>query len=284
MPDGEIESAYREPEKPKEKPLTEEEGRYLEDVIAMYRTQVDAGYWTLDQATEYLGYVYDRIQLMGIIPTTPYYKEVAAYRETQARIRSAGPLAGSLLEVSSRFEEDLKGIQAQDLPYEEKMRQAANLYQEYARTTPIIKQFINPYKAEEVLGSYIETTLTPKQKEALKFRRTAWAEAQGAPYYPKEAGRAEARRAKILRETKYPLVFEAAKPAGTQPWRDWFESQYSSLVRRFQVAPAEEVEKGFPAWLAKETPKLREEWFSRTLGEQGGRARAFQPMIRTVKW
>lgn len=109
---------------------------------------------------------------------------------------------------------------------------------------------------------------------------------------------------------------------GSRPWKEWFESRYSDLLRRFQAtSPAyekylgrereaeaflygrggryapkelmrpgakpmtgERIEKSWAQWLKGQVPELREEWYSYAPYRRGERPQTFAPRIQTVQF
>jgi len=100
-------------------------------------------------------------------------------------------------------------------------------------------------------------------------------------------------------QPEYETAFEKERAGlgGAQPWKDWFSSQYPSLVSRFKAEypfkreeypglyPAEAKVKYEKTWaerLRERKPELREEYATRYPFGMGARPWAYQPRIQTV--
>ena len=79
--------------------------------------------------------------------------------------------------------------------------------------------------------------------------------------------------------------FDQVGATGPPAWKNWFEQNYPSIVRKFGVQPKEEkTPEGWSEFLQKERTRLKEEFASRSPYSRGERPGAFQPRIKTVAW
>ena len=135
--------------------------------------------------------------------------------------------------------------------------------------------------SEEQVTSFIEQRgeLQERATERRKLREAWWREPPRPEYMP------------AFEEERMGLE-------GPQPWRQWFESRYPTLTKRFQAIlpklergfwpglyPGEVEEKAEKTWaeyLKRKTPELREEYATKYPYGMGGRPWAFAPRIKTV--
>ena len=126
---------------------------------------------------------------------------------------------------------------------------------------------------------------------ALRLTSKGWAKYQRGKAWQKERVTPE-----------YSRIFTQYAPEleGSQPWKDWFESNYSSLVAKFEASipefeakywkdkrpkeVEEEVEAGWAEWLKKKTPELKEEYQTKYPYGIQGRPWAFSPRVQTVQF
>jgi len=80
-----------------------------------------------------------------------------------------------------------------------------------------------------------------------------------------------------------PPLFEEMGATGPPQWRDWFESKYGGMVRRF-IQPEKRTEAGWGEFLKQRTPEIKEEWWSLGPYGRGERPSMYQSPIRTVKF
>jgi len=85
---------------------------------------------------------------------------------------------------------------------------------------------------------------------------------------------------------QYKSIFGETEVTGTQRWRDWYESKYSSELSRFRattpIGTAEQKEESWAEFLRKRKPELKEEFYRQPQYQRGLRPSAFAPRIKTV--
>jgi len=82
---------------------------------------------------------------------------------------------------------------------------------------------------------------------------------------------------------QYRPAYEAAG-MGSQPYRDWFERQYSAELSRYREGVETPTEESWATYLKKREPQLREEWAGLSPWERGERPSYFAPAIKTVQF
>jgi len=93
----------------------------------------------------------------------------------------------------------------------------------------------------------------------------------------------QARALPALRRSFVPPLFEEMEVTGPPRWRDWFESKYGSMVRRF-IEPEQRTKASWVDYLRKQKAKTREEWWSLGPFARGERPSVYQPSIKTVRF
>jgi len=118
------------------------------------------------------------------------------------------------------------------------------------------------------------------------------------PLSPEEARRQAFEAYRIQPEYQRAFTETAMGLAGPQPFRDWFGSQYPSIVAQFKTTIPKLEERYWPGLGPKEveerveqtwaeylkTPRFREEYATRYPLGQYGRPWAFAPRIQTVRF
>tara|TARA_Y100000310_G_scaffold205781_1_gene206110 strand:+ start:534 stop:1949 length:1416 start_codon:yes stop_codon:yes gene_type:complete len=92
------------------------------------------------------------------------------------------------------------------------------------------------------------------------------------------------------RQPEFERVFEEqAALTGSQPWQDWFERRYGTLLRQFKATTpketeAEPLETSWADFLRQRKPQLKEEYYAQSPYARGERPSAFQQKIKTVNF
>ena len=184
---------------------------------------------------------------------------------TQFREMFDTPLPSSIKGIPS---ESVNQILGSGLPYGEKLQAVIRAHSELTGETLTSSNY---YK----LLNTVQASLSPEELKALARS---------------DEGAVAARRARGVRTQASPFRFETAFEdiratlTGSRPWRRWFESRYSSLVRQYRGAPAEQTEVGWTAFLKKRKPELKEEFFGLSPFQRGERPSAFAPKVRSVRF
>jgi len=84
---------------------------------------------------------------------------------------------------------------------------------------------------------------------------------------------------------------------GSQPYLDWFESQFSGLLRRYLAGrpeyfywpgkttkEKEEYEAGWAEFLEKEKGKMEQKWWGLRPSQRGEKPWAYAPRVQTVEY
>lgn len=291
-----------------EAPLPLAVSQYIDDVMGYVNYYQRVGNITQTQAEAYLQAVETHILDYGLSSKTPYYKEVMQWREYQAQ--EAETKVGLTQEqLYEKAQEEARRGTERETVRARVMRESAPRdpdylakkaailanpdfsYQEkvYVQLRALTKQLQAQYGLNDMVTNDLYQQANFEAFEQLPPEYQQWYQLGGG------GGAVETLRRGIPEpreptpaEPQYWSAFEAMG-AGPQPWRRWFESNYSSLLAQYKLAfpeerPVKEEEKGWAEWLAQKTPKLREEWGALSPYARGEYPGRYAPSIRTVRW
>ena len=232
-------------------------------------------------------------RLKAYYPDEEHIWDIFHYYITSGRIteQQAGQawryMSSPYRESSAEREEKKKEILGSDSPILKKVVPLMELYKRSGWG------LLGYQEATQMVFDYLK--LTPKeqkqQKELQYNLDVVSGETEGRPVAPRTAYEPYTGY-EPAPTPRYEPAFEAMRAGlgGTQPWKDWFESKYSTLLRRFkttlpaELPPAEEAERTWAEWLKKQKPELKEQWWGLGAYQRGERPAAFAPRVRTVKF
>jgi len=255
-PETSVEKATREmKERGFPLPTRPDTNDYLRELYKIYDQLVREGAIYPGDRDEYWERTYDYIQQHGLTPALPYYKKIQTETVEAQFGKDWGDYQKLVLEYGGTYRDKLSAL--------------VEAYPWGGKTEGGDQQAYRQIK-EAVLGS-----LSPEERQDRLARTEArWREpeeALPAPYAPTTG-------------VKYGPAFEEMRVTlgGPQPWRDWFERMYGTLIRRYKGAAEKPTEVGWAEYLKEQRARLREEWSRAGAYGRGERPAAFQPKIRTV--
>ena len=248
-PETSVERATREArERGYPLPTRPDINAYLRELYKIYDQLVREGVLYPGTRDEYWERTYDYIKEHGLTPALPYYGRIQEEATAKKFGEEWGDYEKLVLEYGGTYEEKLGALL-------EAHPQSGDLKVYYGLK-------------HKVWGS-----LGPEERKERERRRPRGVRELPAP-----------QRAPYVTPFAYEPAFEAIRGglAGPQPWKDWFERMYGTLIRRYKGVEAGPPPVGWAEYLKEQRPKLREEWWSGGAYGRGERPGAFAPKIRTV--
>ncbi len=260
---------------------------YLEYALSTYQGLVEQGYLSQDVADRYMDEIAAYIDAQGITPKLPYFE---AFQEVLAA--EAPSKEKERLDLYERVKPTY--LASTDMSFSEKFTALLRLHPDAGRTD-VARQI-----RSDVIGSLTEKDIDPgivRQYKSLYEKSVTdrpyaqWLIYQGlaTPEGRSGGGDGVSRR---LGATTRPEAFpfepafeeERARLGGPQIWKNWFEDRFGLQIRRFKGQVEDQTEETWAAFLKKQTPKLREEWWKVGAFRRGERPSVQQPRIRTVRF
>jgi len=248
--------------------LTGDEYLYWQRAVDLVAGWIQSGRWTPEQGEAALERVDQHLIDMGVSPNTYLYEQVWApiktEREYQEKIEKKEGLIGlqrvqrdRVLGARDEYNRMAQYLLDAPMSPEEKRNSLLNLYYQYAEEAML------PETTPQDLEGAIVETLTPAERQ-----KRMW----GPPV--------QTRKRPVVEPFRPEPAFEEMRGGlQPQPWREWFESSYSQILRQYKATEEEPTTKGWAEYLKRRKPELKEEWWT------GRRERAaFAPRITTVKF
>ncbi|KKN29262.1 hypothetical protein LCGC14_0845680 [marine sediment metagenome] len=261
-----------------------EYGQSLWDILT---EQVEAGEILPERRLEIWQQTSDYVLEKGLTPALPYF----------TYIRDVYP--GVLEERKSL--EDYERIKptylaSTDMSYWDKVKALVRLHPQGARADIFrqIKNEVFPTITEKDIDPGILRSYRSRYEKSVTDEPYAqWLIHQGLASLEGRAGAGDGDSERFGgRTTARPEGFEF-EPAfekerlglgGSQIWKNWYEARFGLQIRRFKGQVEDQTEETWAAFLKKQTPKLREEWWKVGAFRRGERPSVQQPRIRTVRF
>ena len=260
-----------------EKPIIQ----ILEEELAKVQGWIEAGVMTHPEAVAYLDQFETYWEAIGTQREQQAFAGRAGEQQrlqAEANIRGAAALGGEYLDAKN-------AVLAQDASYQQKTTAIQNLTQEYfakgVRTIASVDY-------QQSLQNQIIESLSSEQRE----QATSLGQLDPRTFAPIGAG-GEVTRPRPLIPPRFaefePTFAEvSATVSGTQRMKDFFQSRFPELLRRFQALQPETLptadiqEANWAEFLRKRIPKIQEEFAQQSPFARGERPSVFQPRIKTV--
>jgi len=243
-------------------PTRPDVNEYLREVYRIYDELVREGVLYPGQRDEYWEQTYDYVKEFGLTPALPYYGRIQEERAEAEFGEEWGEYEKLVLEYGGTYEQKLGALaEAHPRAWDPKVYRGLK---------------------HDVWGSLS----AEEQKARTRVHPRGWAEeAFGTRLAPRKAPVSAPSPISIFAPAvKYEPAFEEMRTglAGPQPWKDWFERMYGTLIRRYKGVEAEPTEETWAEYLRTQKARLREEWYGAGAYQRGERPSAFAPKIRTV--
>ena len=259
-PETSVERAAREArERGRPLPTRLDVNEYLQELWRKYDELVREGVLYPGQRDQYWEQTYDYIQQYGLTAALPYYKDIQERQVEKKFGEEWGEFEKSVLEYGGTYDQKLQAlIGAHPRNYDPKV------FRDLKH-----KVWLS-LGEEERKERERESRRRDKAEERLRAEQMA----RYAPRYAPAPTPA----------MRYEPAFEEMRGglAGPQPWKDWFERMYGTLIRRYKGVEAEPTEATWAEYLRTQKARLREEWYGAGAYQRGERPPAFAPKIRTV--
>ena len=285
------------PPPPPQPPLSRDQ-QYVKDAMDIVAGWVENEDYTEKQADEYLDSLAKAVRMFGVQSDTPLFSTIMGQWKARDAAQQAAQEAQQA-QLQQQTEQAVKNLMvSQEKQYSSQWNEFNTAYQDIlsGEMTPDQKQgaLLNEINR---LGTKVQLdplanfhlqqkavndafNLLPGGEQDLRRLRAQYPQAE--QYF----------QPKVEQSANYQGVFEqfAGGTGGSQPWLNWFQSNYPSLMSQFKAASPIEgktpavQEANWSTWLNKRVSKLKEEYASMSPYSKGQRPGAYAPMLRTVKF